>query len=142
MWNMIIPMLIIVASNSIYNICTKSTPSGVNTFASLAVTYFVAMVSAIVMYRVTSSGGTFVTELSKLNWTSYVLGISIVGLESGFLYAYRAGWQINSTQLVASIAVTCVLIIVGFLFYRETLTARQIVGMIVCVAGLILVSVK
>ena len=43
MWNMIWPLLIVVGANTIYNISTKSTPSDVNAFASLATSYFIAM---------------------------------------------------------------------------------------------------
>jgi len=140
MWNMVIPILVIVASNTIYNICAKSTPSEVNAFASLAVTYGVGMICALVLFYVTGHSGSLAQEVRKMNWTSYVLGIAIVGLEAGFLYAYRAGWRINSAQLVGSIAVSCVLIVVGFLVYKETLTAKQALGMVLSGIGLVLIS--
>ena len=38
MWPMLYPIMIIVLSNVLYNICTKSTPSEVNAFAALSVT--------------------------------------------------------------------------------------------------------
>ena len=44
MLNMLYPILIIVLSNILYNICTKSTPSEVNAFAALTITYLVAAV--------------------------------------------------------------------------------------------------
>jgi hypothetical protein len=37
MWNMFYPISIIVISNVVYNICAKSTPDNVNSFASLTV---------------------------------------------------------------------------------------------------------
>ena len=41
MWATVYPILIIVASNVLYNVVTKSTPQNVNVFASMTVTYAV-----------------------------------------------------------------------------------------------------
>lgn len=70
MLNMLWPILLVVAANTVYNISAKSTPVNINLFAS--------------------------------------------------------------------ITLTCVLLIVGFLLYKEALSLRQILGMVVCAVGLIL----
>ena len=140
MWNMLWPILIVVAANTIYNISAKSTPATVNSFASLSVTYLIAMICSTVMYFVTSGQKNLLLELSKTNWTTYALGLAIVGLEFGFLCVYRAGWKISMANLFASIALACVLLIVGFFLYKETLSLRQILEMAACVVGLILIA--
>lgn len=140
MWNMLWPILIVVAANTIYNISTKSTPENINLFASLSVTYLIAMVCSIIMYFIASEKKNLLVELSKANWTTYVLGAAIVGLEFGFLCVYRAGWKISTANLFASITLACVLLIVGFFLYKESLSLRQILGMGVCVVGLILIA--
>lgn len=140
MWNMIWPILIVVAANTIYNICAKSTPSNINSFATLSVTYLVAMICSLIMYFVTSEKKNLLLELSKTNWTTYALGVAIVGLEFGFLCVYRAGWKMSTANLFASITVACVLLVVGFLLYKEVLSLRQILGMGVCALGLILIA--
>ncbi|SHH94118.1 EamA-like transporter family protein [Sporobacter termitidis DSM 10068] len=140
MWNMLWPILIVVAANTIYNISAKSTPTNINSFASLSVTYLIAMTCSIIMYFVTSEKKNLLLELSKANWTTYALGIAIVGLEFGFLCVYRAGWKISTANLFASITLACVLLIVGFLLYKETLSLRQVLGMGVCAVGLVLIA--
>jgi drug/metabolite transporter (DMT)-like permease len=140
MWNMLWPILIVVAANTIYNISSKSTPVNINSFASLSVTYLMAFICSIILFFITSEKKNLLLELSKSNWTAYALGIAIVGLEFGFLCVYRAGWKMSMANLFASIALACVLLIVGFLLYRETLSLRQILGMGVCVLGLILIA--
>lgn len=140
MWNMLWPILIIVAANTLYNVSAKSTPANINSFASLSVTYLIAMICSLCMYFVTSEKKDLFLELSKANWTTYALGVAIVGLEFGFLCAYRAGWKISTAHLYTSISLACVLLIVGFLFYKEVLSLRQILGMAVCAAGLILIA--
>ena len=43
-------------------------------------------------------------------------------------------------SLVANIALACLLVVVGILLYKEVLTLRQVAGMGLCVAGLLLIS--
>lgn len=140
MWKMLWPMLVVVGANTLYNIGTKSTPEEINAFASLSVTYLIAMLCSVGMFFVTSAEKDLALELSKINWTAFVLGIAIVGLEYGFICVYRAGWKIGVAGLFASIALACVLLLAGFLFYGEALTPRQLMGVGVCAVGLILIA--
>ena len=137
---MIYPILIVVASNTVYNICAKSTPDNVNSFASLAVTYLIAAICSAVMFFATGEQKNLAVEISKANWTAYVLGIAIVGLEFGYICIYRAGWKISLGNLVASISLACVLVIVGVLLYKETISLKQVVGIVLCISGIILIA--
>ena len=92
------------------------------------------------MYFITSEEKNLLHEISKMNWSTYALGVTIVGLEFGYLFIYRAGWKISIASLLANISLACVLLIVGFLIYKESLNARQILGIGVCVVGLILIG--
>jgi len=140
MWNLIWPILVVVASNTVYNICTKSTPEGVNGFASLAITYGVAAACSVAMFYLTAEQKNLVAELGKTNWTAWLLGLSVVGLEFGFICMFRAGWKISNGQLVASVGLSCVLLVVGLLLYREVITMRQIIGVAVCAVGLAMIA--
>jgi multidrug transporter EmrE-like cation transporter len=68
--------------------------------------------------------------------------VAIVGLEVGFMLAYRAGWNITLAGLVSSTTVSLLLIPVGLLFFRESLTAVNALGIALCLAGLVLVNYK
>ena len=139
MWNYIWPVLLIVASNTVYQICAKSTPSGVQPMVSLMVTYLIAAALSLALFF---AGGErhLAQELRKVNWTGLVLGAAIVGLELGSICMYRAGWKISVGSLVANVGVACVLLLIGFLLYRESITLKQIAGVGLCVAGLFLIS--
>lgn len=139
MWNYIWPIGLVVLANIFYNITTKSTPPDVNAFLSLTVTYLVAAVCSFVLY-LCQSGQKISVAFEKLNWTSYALGIVIIGVEVGYIYAYRAGWKVNTGSLVANITLACVLLVIGFLLYKETITLRQIIGIFVCIGGLLLIT--
>ena len=140
MWNYLWPILIVVGANTFYNISTKSTPQGIDPFASLTITYLVAAALSLLMFFVTGEQKNLLTEFSKANCTSFLLGISVVALEFGYISIYRAGWKVSTASLVANISLACVLLFVGILLYKEALSFKQLAGMAICVFGLILMS--
>ena len=140
MWNLLWPMLIVVCANTVYNISTKSTPADINSFASLTVTYTIAAVSSLILFFITAENRDLASELTKINWTAFILGIAIVALEFGFICIYRAGWKISIASLVANISLACILLLIGILLYRETISAKQVIGMVLSAAGLILIA--
>ena len=90
MFSYIWPIGLVILSNIIYQICAKSTPRDIDPFASLTVTYTVGAIASVILYYATNKGGHLLREYSRLNWSPFVLGIVIVGLEVGFIYAYKA----------------------------------------------------
>ena len=89
------PMALVVTSNIAYQICVKSVPEEISPFASLIVTYLMGAAACAVLYFALGSDGNLLKECGKLNWSSFILGIVIVGLEAGWIYAYKAGWQVK-----------------------------------------------
>ena len=140
MWNMAVPVLIVVVANTVYNICTKQTPANVNTFAALIITYFVSMVSAIVLFFITRDGEGLMTELGKTNWSTWMLGMAIVGVEFGYIFMYRVGWKLSLGSMAVNITLACVLLVIGYLVFHETLTVRQMIGFAVCLLGIYLIA--
>lgn len=140
MWNMLWPLLLIVGSNCFYHICAKSMPAEVNPFASLTLTYLVGAALSALLFLGSAGFSRLGTELAKTNWTALVLGISIVGLEAGFVFLYRAGWKISSGALVANICLAVALLFIGWLLYKESISPRQLLGVALCCAGLFLVN--
>ncbi len=138
--NMYVPIIIVILSNTFYHICTKSTPENLNPFASLTVTYIIGAVESVILYFLTVKNPNLLTEYGKLHWSSFVLGIAIVGLEAGFLLMYRVGWNVSTGQVVSSIALAVVLVFVGYLFYKEAITVSKIAGILVCMVGLYLIN--
>ena len=136
MWNLLWPMLMVVGANTVYNICAKSVPDKLNSFAALTINYLVAAGLSLALFYLTSG----VQEMVKTNWAPVVMGLTVVGLELGYIFIYRAGWKVSVASLVANIALACLLVVVGVLLYKEILTLRQVAGMGLCVAGLLLIS--
>lgn len=142
MFNYIWPVALIVLSDTFYHICTKSSPESVHPMAVLTVTYFVGMVGCIALFFVLNRGGSLVAECRKLNWVPFVLGLAIIGLEAGSLYAYRNGWAVNTMSVVKASAVAAVLLFVGRFLYNEPITWNKIVGLALYVAAVFFINLK
>lgn len=136
------PMALVVGSNIIYQICAKSVPKEINPFASLIITYLMGAAASAVLYFFLGSDGNLVKEFGKVNWASFILGIVIVGLEAGWIYAYKAGWQVSTGFIVQSAFLASALLFVGFLLYHEALTWNKLVGVAICLIGLIFINLK
>lgn len=138
--NMYVPIFIVVLANTVYQICAKSTPAGINTFASLSVTYAVAAAASIVLYFATQKDANLLAEYRQLNWSSFALGLVVVGLEAGFILIYKVGWTVSTAQIVQSAFLAVVLVVVGRLLYSEPITAQKVAGVAVCMVGLWLLN--
>ena len=136
------PIALVVLSNTLYQICAKSVPEGMKPLASLTVTYLVGAAVSCALYFILNRNANLLREIRLTNWAPIVLGVVIVGLEVGFIYAFRAGWQISMAQIVSSAVLAVLLIFVGYLLYHEAITWNKIVGIIVCLAGLVLIDYR
>lgn len=130
------PILMILIANSIYHISSKSVSKDANSMAALAFTYVLAAVGAALLYFLSSKGCSLVGEWRKLNWASITLAVGMSGMELGYLWAYRQGGKINLTSLTANICVAVFLLLIGRFFFKETVSLRQLAGMLISVIGL------
>lgn len=140
MFSYIWPIALVILSNIVYQICAKSVPEDMNPMASLTLTYLVGAVVSGILYFVLNRDANLFREYSRANWAPIVLGIVIVGLEVGFIYAYRAGWQVGTASIVQSAFLAVALLFVGYLLYHENLTVNKIVGMVICLVGLYFIN--
>ena len=142
MFSYIWPIALVVVSNIVYQICAKSVPESMNPFASLTVTYLVGAAASAILFFLLGHGGSLVKEYGKMNWAPFVLGIVIVGLEAGWLFAYKAGWQVSTGFIVQSSFLAAALLLVGYFLYHEALTWNKAAGVVICLIGLVFINYK
>ena len=142
MWNYIWPIGLIVLSNIFYHITTKTTPHEANAFLSLTVTYLVGAVASGLLFLVTGNGANLLQEYGRLNWAPFVLGLVILGLEAGWIYAYKAGWPVSTAFIVQSAILAGFLLAVGYVLYREPLAWNKVAGVVICLIGLYVINYK
>ena len=136
------PIALVIISNVVYQICAKSVPKEMNPFASLTVTYVVGAIASAILFFILGKNGNLIKEYSKLNWAPFVLGIVIVGLETGWIYAYKAGWQVSTGFIVQSAVLAVMLLVVGYFLYHEAFTWNKVVGVVICLIGLVFINYK
>ncbi len=142
MFSYIWPISLVVLSNVVYQICAKSVPAEMDPFASLTVTYLVSAAASALLFLLLGHGAHLGREYAKLNWAPFVLGVVIVGLEAGWLFAYKAGWQVSTAFIVQSAFLAGVLLLVGYFLYHEALTWNKLVGVAICLIGLVFINYR
>ncbi len=58
------------------------------------------------------------------------------------IFAFKAGWQVSTAQVVQASILAGVLVFVGWLIYHEALTWIKIVGIVICLIGLVFINLK
>lgn len=133
-------MILTIVSNVFYHIIQKVTPQDANPMLSLAVSYLVSAVICLLLLPLFPLKEGLRESLQKLNWTAVALALTLVGLEVGFLLAYRSGWAISFAGLFSNATVSILLLPVGLLMFNDKLSSTNIVGVLVTVAGLVLMN--
>lgn len=129
-----------ILSSVLYHFSQKSTPKDAHPAVALLVTYAVAMgLTLLVLFFIPAKRG-FLGEVGHLNWASYLLSVSIVGLEIGFLLAYRSGWSIGLAAVLVNVVASLILVPVALLYFRDRLGWVNLVGILVCLVGLVLLN--
>ncbi|MBN2116904.1 MAG: hypothetical protein JW730_10045 [Anaerolineales bacterium] len=131
-----------IASSALYHFTAKSTPSNVNFTVSLLVTYAVAFVVTLLGFFFFPAANGVAAEFKKLNWASIGLAIAIVGIEFGFLLTYRAGWQLGIAAVLVNVVASLILVPVAIFFFKDKISWVNILGILVCLAGLVMLNWK
>lgn len=133
-------LLLAIACTVGYHLVLKLTPAGANPLLSLLVTY--TLVTVLFGAVLLAAPGEFAwrQELRQLNWTALALAVAIVGLDLGFLFLYRSGFEVSLGALVTQSAAAMVLLVVGVVAFREQLSPGNALGIVLCLVGLWLVN--
>ena len=63
-----------------------------------------------------------------------------MAIETGWIYAYKAGWQVSTGFIVQSAVLAVMLLIVGYFLYQEAFTWNKVLGVIICLIGFHILS--
>lgn len=131
-----------ILSSALYHFSQKATPVGANPAVAIMVTYVVAFfLTLLLFFFIPTKNGLF-EEIRRLNWASYLLAFSIVGLEVGFLLVYRAGWNVGIAAVLVNVVASLLLVPAALFVFRQQLSWVNIVGILVCLAGLVMLNWK
>ena len=132
----VIPVIMIIGGGVLYHVCQKATPATLDPFLALCISFGLASIACFALFA--GRDGLSSAQLHRVNWTSIALAVALVTIESGYLIGYRAGLKLNVTSFACNNLIALALLIIGTVMYRESFTLRTGFGMVLCVAGLLL----
>jgi len=138
--NYYLPLISVIVANIFYHNIAKCQPANANPYLSLTISYIISAILTFLLFCFYN--GNIKNDIVNLNWTSFLLGVAIVGIELGYILLYRSGWTISTAALTANITVAILLLFIGFLIYRENISSFQLIGTILCIIGLLLINLK
>ena len=136
-----LPIMLAVVANVFYHVASNSIPPEQNAFMGLIVNYATALLASAILFFLTPHEKIFV-EAARTNWACILMGLSITGVEVGFVMIYRAGGELSTASLIVNILIALAMLFVGGFFYREPITVQKIFGAILCIAGVALLSAR
>lgn len=125
-----------------YQMLQKGIPVNVNPAVSLIITYAIALVLSFILYFIIPSSESLLVSIKGVNYTSYLLGAAIVGIEIGFLLMYRSGWKIGLAAPLTSSITNILLIFIGLVVFKEHISGLKLLGLLFCVIGIVLITIK
>lgn len=75
-----------------------------------------------------------------MNWAPVTMAMAITAVEVASVFMYKVGWNISIGSTVSSILTAVALAAVGVLLYKEVMTANQLVGIGICIVGLVVMN--
>lgn len=134
-----LPILIIVASNVIYDVSAKSIREDLNAYAGTTIIYSILAIFYFLVFEILNPAGSISVEWSQANWAVVTLALGSIGLESGYIFLYRAGWKISLGGMVCNILLAISMLVVGQFLFNETVSLSQYLGVLLCIVGLIII---
>jgi drug/metabolite transporter (DMT)-like permease len=124
-------------------VAQKNIPQDANPLIVLAAAYFFAICICLIGYFFTGESKKLTDIVRGQNWLVVaLLGMAAIGIELGFLYAYRTGWKVSTTAMTTGTFITIALAFVGVLWFKESLTFVNVIGIVLCAVGVIFINMK
>ena len=130
---------IAVLGSLTYHLAIKQAPANLNPFFALAVVYALALVLCLTGLAVYPEGS---RALRDLRPSVFIVALGVVGIEVGFLLAYRAGWNVGYASLLGNVVTALLLLPVAVLIFKDNVPPAKLGGVALCLAGLALLVRK
>lgn len=135
----VLSMIILVLSAATYQLAAKFIPHTLSPWHVLTIVYIIGVILSVIAGLIDGSEQSLWQTFRASNWAVFVLGFAVVGIEAGYLLAFRSGWKLNITGVFSNAAAAILLFPIGILVLKERMTTLNIVGVVVAVIGLYLI---
>lgn len=134
---------LIILGVLLYSVCQKSIPKEANAMFVIASAYFIAFIISIIFFLTQGNLRKEISSFGNQKWLPIILlGLSLPMVEFGFLFIYRYGWKISTAAAITNSSTLIGLALIGALWYKEELSAVNLIGIGLAVVGIICVNIK
>lgn len=134
------PILLMVVGSVGYQTSAKSVPEAMDPYAAIFFNYVFAAIIAFALWMILGDDRSLSGEIGKMNLSPLTMAMSITAVEVASVFMYKVGWNISVGSTVGNILVAIVLVFVGMLFYKEVITAQKVIGIGLCIVGLVVMN--
>ena len=127
---MLIPILLTVASSAAYHFTLKNISTKSNVFAGLFWTYIISAVICLIFYFTQKNQNLFSVFESEKSYLYIVLALSLVGIELGYLFAYKGGGQVGQVSMIAQAISMVLLVAIGYMISKDSFTLTKALGVV------------
>ena len=58
------------------------------------------------------------------------------------MLAYRAGWNLSLLPVSVNVCGAALLMLIGLIVFRESISIEKVIGILLCIGGLVLITLK
>lgn len=136
------PILIVVGL-VVYQLSQKSTDQNANPFVVVILAYLIGIAACVVGYFLFPRQDTDLMPMMKtVAWSALGIGLGAAAIEIGFMLAYRAGWNLSLLPVSVNVCGAVLLILIGLIAFRESLSMEKLIGVLMCIGGLVLITIR
>ncbi len=141
--NYFFPPILVVMGLVVYQISQKSTDRDANPFVVVIMAYLIGIAACVGAYFLFPKQETASLPMVKtVVWSALGIGLGAATIEIGFMLAYRAGWNLSLLPVSVNVCGAVILILIGLFAFRETLSVEKVIGMLLCIGGLALITIR
>lgn len=135
-------ILLTTLGMGIYHVGQKLQPAHANPMVLLMGVYGVAFALAALAAPLFRTVGDASVASQLLSWPVLAVGVGVLLIELGFLLVYRTGGALQWASIGVSALTAVLLVPVAVLVFRESFSFTRIAGMLLTLAGLVLMTWK
>lgn len=133
------PLFTITLGVGLYQICLKRLPQFDYPFHVLALIYTLSAALSLALAQVFPSKTDALQVIREGHVGVIVLGVTPVVIEVGYLWAFRWGWRLGALNVVVSVMCAVLMLAVGYVLFRESVSALQLAGVVLGMISFFLV---
>lgn len=141
--NYFLPPILIVLGLVVYQISQKTVDQDANPFVVVIMAYLIGIAACIGAYFMfPKQEAASMPMMRTVVWSALGIGLGAAAIEIGFMLAYRAGWNLSLLPVSVNVCGAALLILIGLIAFRELLSLEKILGVLLCIGGLVLITIR